>query len=135
MAGPISVSNEQWVHRIQSFNVSGRDDAFRHGIRARDGKCVISGIINRAAPYRWTYFEAAHIFPLEKENSWIQWGYSRWITDMDDTVGVSKINSCQNGMLLCRDIHGAFDQYLLSVNPDVSHFVYYMCYYMCYCTD
>lgn len=30
---------------IQSFNVSGRDgDAFRDGARARDVKCVISGV-------------------------------------------------------------------------------------------
>ena len=119
------------MQRIQPFNVSGRDDAFREGIRARDGKCVISGVVNLRAPYRWTSFEAARIFPLEKENLWIQWGYSRWITDMDDTVGLSKINSCQNGFLLSRNVYGEFNQYLLSVNPDVSHFVYYTC----YCTD
>ena len=126
MAGQISVSNEQWVQRIQSFNVSGRDhafredDAFREGIRARDGKCVISGVVNRMAPYNWSRWEAAHIFPLEKENLWIHWGYGRWITDMGDTVGVSKINSCQNGFLLQANIHRDFDHYLLSVNPDVS---------------
>jgi hypothetical protein len=39
---------------------------------------------------------------------------------MDDTVGVSKINSLQNGFVLRRDVYGLFDQYLLSVNPDVS---------------
>ena len=100
--------------------MSGRDDAFREGIRARDGKCVISGTINRAAPYRWARFEAAHIFPLEKEYLWNQWNYGRWVTDMDDTVGLSKINSCQNGFLLRADVHQAFDQYLVSVNPDVS---------------
>ena len=93
---------------------------FKEGIRARDGKCVISGLVNRMAPYRWTRFEAAHIFPLEKENLWIEWGYGRWITDIDDMVGNSKINSCQNGFLLSRNVHGAFDQYLVSVNPDVS---------------
>jgi hypothetical protein len=75
-------------------------------------------VVNIRAPDRWTGFEAAHIFPLEKENLWIQWGYSRWITDMDDTVGLSKINSCQNGFLLSRNVHGDFDQYLLSVSPD-----------------
>jgi len=32
---------------------------------------------------------------------------------------MSKINSLQNGMLIQRDIHSAFDQYLISVNPDV----------------
>ena len=101
--------------------MSGRDGAFREGIRARDGKCVISGVVNRSAPYRWSKYEAAHIFPLEKESLWMEWNYSRWITDMDDTVGVSKINSCQNGFLLQATIHQNFNQYLLSVNPDVSY--------------
>ncbi|KAI5809503.1 HNH endonuclease-domain-containing protein [Peziza echinospora] len=117
--GDIRVSDELWVHRVQSFNVSGRlEDAFRTGIRNRDGRCVITGIVNRMAPYSWSLFEAAHIFPLGAQNLWIQWNYARWVTDMDDTVGVSKINSCQNGMLLRKDIHGEFDQYLVSVNPD-----------------
>jgi len=108
------------VQRIQSFNVSGREDAFRDGVRARDGRCVISGVVNRRAPLRWTSFTAAHIFPLEKENLWIQWNYGRWITDMDGTIGVSKINSVQNGFLLREHVHSLFDQYLVSVNPDVS---------------
>jgi hypothetical protein len=68
----------------------------------------------------WAGFEVAHIFPLEKESHWIQYNYGRWITDMDDTVGASKINSLQNGFVLREDIHTLFDQYLLSVNPDVS---------------
>ncbi|KAA8903168.1 HNH endonuclease-domain-containing protein [Sphaerosporella brunnea] len=116
---PIEVNNEPWVHRLITHSVSGREDAFRHGIRARDGKCVISGVVNRGA-YRgnWSGFEAAHIFPLESESYWIEKGYSRWITDMDNTNGVSKIHSLQNGFLLRGDIHQDFDQYLLSVNPD-----------------
>ncbi|RPB20276.1 hypothetical protein L211DRAFT_792630, partial [Terfezia boudieri ATCC MYA-4762] len=39
----------RWIHRIQSFNVSGRHNALKDGIRALDGKCVISG----AAPFDW----------------------------------------------------------------------------------
>ena len=38
---------------------------------------------------------------------------------MDDTNGVSKMNSLQNGMLLQSNIHQDFDQYVVSVNPDV----------------
>ena len=49
--GPIQVTNEPWVHRIISHNVSGRDSSFRDGIRARDGKCVVIGVVNRMAPY------------------------------------------------------------------------------------
>ena len=100
--------------------MSDREDAFQNGIRARDGKCVISGVVNRGAPYRWTSWEAAHIFPLGKESLWIEYGYGGWITDMDDTVGASKINSLQNGFLLRQHIHSQFNQYLISVNPDVS---------------
>ncbi|KAF8418982.1 hypothetical protein EV426DRAFT_638433 [Tirmania nivea] len=116
---PIIVNNEPWVQRLISFNVSGREDVFKIGIHARDGRCVISSVVNRAA-YRgeWTRFEAAHIFPLEKEDLWREWGFSRWITDMDDATGVTKINSLQNGMLIRRDIHNSFDQYLISINPD-----------------
>lgn len=118
--GEIKVSDEPWVHRIISYNVSGRENPFRDGIRARDGRCVISGVVNRSAPYRWTSWEAAHIFPLEKESLWIQFNYGRWVTDMDDTVGVSKIDSLQNGFLLREHIHSQFGQYLISVNLDVS---------------
>jgi len=118
--GGIQVPDEQWVHRITSHNVSGLEDAFGEGIRTQDCRCVISGVVNRRAPYRWTTFEVAHIFPLEKESLWINWGYRRWITDMDNTVDHSKINSLQNGFLLREDIHSLFDQYLISINPDVS---------------
>ncbi|KAF8416257.1 HNH endonuclease-domain-containing protein [Tirmania nivea] len=107
MIGDIKVSDEQWLHRIISHNVTGSR-----------WRCVISGVVNRSAPYRWHGFEEAHIFPLGKEDYWNQWGYSRWITDMDDNVGMSKINSTQNGVLLRSDVHQLFDQYLLSVNPD-----------------
>jgi hypothetical protein len=81
---------------------------------------VISGVVNPWAPDMWTSFEAAHIFPLEKEDYWRRFNYGRWITDMDDTIGISKINSIQNGFLLSSNVHQYFDQYLVSVNPDVS---------------
>ncbi|KAI5799405.1 hypothetical protein FPQ18DRAFT_365613 [Pyronema domesticum] len=72
----IQVSDEPWVHRITSHSVSGREDAFRDGIRARDNKCVISGRVHRN-PHIWTSFEAAHVFPLEKESLWIQFNYGQ----------------------------------------------------------
>ncbi|KAI5844624.1 hypothetical protein DFP73DRAFT_578713 [Morchella snyderi] len=100
----IRVSDEPWVQRIIKFNVSGREDRFREGIRARDGNSYL---------------------PLEKENLWIEWGFGQCITDMDDTTGLSKINSWQNGLLFSRSVHGEFNQYLLSVNPDVSCGVWY----------
>ena len=39
---------------------------------------------------------------------------------MDGTIGVSKINSVQNGFLPRENVHSLFDQFLVSVNPDVS---------------
>lgn len=41
------------------------------------------------------------------------------LLEMPPPVGVSKINSCQNGLLLRADVHREFDQYLVSINPDV----------------
>lgn len=117
--GRIEVNNEPWVHRIITHSISGRDLAFRDGIRARDGRCVISGVVNARAPFDiWSGFEAAYIFPFESESYWAERNYGRWIRDV--TPGVAKINSPQNGFLLRRDIHTDFDNYLVSVNPDVS---------------
>lgn len=39
---------------------------------------------------------------------------------MDDAVGISKINSVQNGLLMDCSLHSLFDQYLFSIDPDVS---------------
>ena len=60
-----------------------------------------------------TYFSA-------KESLWIEYGYGGRITDMEDTVGASKINPLQNGFLLRQHIHSQFNQYLRLVNPGVS---------------
>ncbi len=114
---------------IISHSISGREDSFRDGIRARDGKCVMSGIINRrSSRNNWSGFKAAHIFPLEKESIWVEANFDRWITDMDDMTGVTRINLCQNGVLLYGGIHTDFDNYLISVNPDVSKLlqIYYL---------
>ena len=77
----------------------------------------------------WSSFEAAHIFPLESESYWIHEGYGQWITDMDGTTENSKTHSLQNGFLLRSHIHNCFDQYLLSVNPDVSR-ISQTCYFI-----
>ncbi|KAK9237153.1 HNH endonuclease [Lipomyces kononenkoae] len=117
--GTIELTNEPWVQRILSHSVSGREDSLRDGLRVRDGKCVLSGFPNLNADIGdWSPFEGAHIFPLEKEGIWIKHNFGRWITDIDYTNGVSKINSCQNGLLIRRDLHTMFDNYLISVNPD-----------------
>ena len=72
-------------------------DRFRTGIRVHTS--VIPGIVDVNAPYDWSMYEAAHIFPLEKE-SVDRVGFRKCITDMEGFVGASKMNSCQNGLLL-----------------------------------
>jgi hypothetical protein len=114
------VNNEPWVARLITHSVSGRDNQFRDGVRARDRKCVISGRPNNLIHVNmWPAFQAAHVFPLGSENIWSEFNYGRWITNMDDAVDVSKINSTRNGLLMDASLHNLFNQYLFSVNPDV----------------
>ncbi|OJD15667.1 hypothetical protein AJ78_04085 [Emergomyces pasteurianus Ep9510] len=115
----LKVTDEHWVARLHSHSVSGREDRFRDGVRARDGRCVISGQVNPGAQWGdWAGLEAAHVFPLEKESLWIQFNYGRWITNMDHAAGVSRINSIQNGLLMAGHLHTRSEQYLFSINPD-----------------
>lgn len=119
------MTKEPWFARLNTTrSVSGQEDQFEHGVRARDERCVISGQVISGGPQcgDWAGLEAAHVFPLEKESFCVESNYGRWITDMDDAVGVSKINSIQNGLLMSRTLHTRFDQYLFSVNPDVSKY-------------
>lgn len=119
--GSIGLTGNEWLPRLLTYAMSSQEDPFRTGVRERDRKCVVSGEVNDAADFDiWDGYEAVHIFPLHYENLWREFGYSRWITSMDDTIGVSKINSPQNGLLLRADLHKRFDQYLFSINPDVS---------------
>ena len=46
---PITVSDELWLARLISYVISGREDAFWDGVRARDMKCVITGVRKRIA--------------------------------------------------------------------------------------
>lgn len=68
----------------------------------------------------WDGYDAAHIFPLHCEDLWNQLGYGHWITNMNETNGISKINSSQNGLLMSSNLHKRFDQYLFSINPNAS---------------
>ncbi|KAK9364942.1 hypothetical protein V1509DRAFT_634674, partial [Lipomyces kononenkoae] len=66
--------------RILSHTVSGRDENFRKRVRARDGKCVITGVANpqwRVDEDNWSIYHAAHIFPLSGEERFIANGFSR----------------------------------------------------------
>jgi hypothetical protein len=68
---------------------------------------------------RWYGFEAAHIFPIAHEGHWKEHNYGRWITIPPANNMGGTINSIQNGILLDCTMHQLFDQYVLSINPDV----------------
>jgi len=120
----IQVSNEPWIPRSVSYQISSREDNFCHEIRFRDRKCVISGVSVPEIHIKannWAIFEAAYIFPLQHESHWVQYNYGRWMTDMHYATGSSRINSIKNGFLLREPVHTMFDRYLISVNPDDGH--------------
>lgn len=66
-------------------------------------------------------FNVGHIFPLAREQTWIDQNMSRWITDTENpqVQGETKIHSAQNGLLMKADIHALFDGYGVAVNVDV----------------
>ncbi|GIJ98715.1 hypothetical protein Aspvir_000835 [Aspergillus viridinutans] len=126
--GDIKLTDETPVLRTCSRSQSGQETSFTAGVRARDRRCVLSGLVNVAPDLDdWTGFEAAHIFPLEKEDIWNEENFSRWITKA--TTGYSTpINSIQNGILLTAAMHDAFLKYLVSVNPDDAYKIIYFGY-------
>jgi hypothetical protein len=109
------------VRRLPSHSISGREVESKKGVRARDGKCVFTGIVNpRAHLNNWAGWEACHIFPLEKESFWVENNFDRWITNTHSGNHSAPIHSIQNGFLLTSHLHQLFDDYSISVNPDVS---------------
>jgi len=81
---------------------------------------VISGEEADGADYDdWAGFEAAHIFPLAREDIWKECNFGNWITIPPAKEKAGAINSVQNGMLLTSTLHQRFDTYAFSVNPDV----------------
>lgn len=118
--GSITVSDEPWLVRTISLQSGTHVATFRNAVRERDRRCVITGRRARGADRgNWAGFEAAHIFPLAYEGHWRDHNYGRWITIPPATESAGSINSVQNGLLLRSDIRSLFDNYLLSINPDV----------------
>jgi len=117
ITGTVTVNDEPWLVRTLSVASGTRVAEFREACRQRDRGCVITG--ERAVSVRdsWAGFEAAHIFPLAYESYWIQQNFGRWISIHPRTGG--SINSVQNGILLDSTIHSLFDNYDVSINPDV----------------
>ncbi|KAK9312030.1 HNH endonuclease-domain-containing protein [Lipomyces starkeyi] len=116
--GRIFMTDEPCALRTLSHTRTGRDEEFGKAVRERDGRCVITGVINPDADIDdWPGFEAAHIFPLSKEDNFIHQGLSRWITNRTGTRDTG-INSCQNGLLMRAQIHQHFDGFRFSINVD-----------------
>ena len=114
--GPFAITDEPVLIRTKSLCTGTRLKQFCHDVRERDGGCVITGQIALGVR-KWKVFQAAHIFPLAYESHWKSHNYGRWITM--PAVNGETINSKQNGLLLRADIHQLFDDYSLSINPDV----------------
>ena len=112
------VNNETPLVRTISQQTGTRLRKFRDEVRQRDGGCIMTGIVSSEGYHdQWTVFDAAHIFPLAYEGYWREHNFSRWITI--PSANGDSINSKQNGILLRKDIHSLFDNYSLSINPDV----------------
>ncbi|KAF4761454.1 hypothetical protein HAV15_007750 [Penicillium sp. str.  len=113
--GEVKLARDTCVRRIYSRSRSPREDSFRDCVRARDGKCVLTGVGNQFASLDdWAGFEAAHIFPLGQQELWNLGGFSHFIT----RPGRNPVNSVQNGLLLAAQMHQLFDGFVVSVNPD-----------------
>ena len=108
------------LSRALSLQTGTRVQAFRNDVRLRDRRCVITGE-EYLDDDNWRGFKAAHIFPLAYEEYWVKHNYGRWISPPPDREQIKggTINSVQNGLLLCTDIHELFDFYDFSINPDV----------------
>lgn len=116
LLGDIHVTDEPWVPRLTSPAASGRESAFTRDVRARDGKCVISGAPNVMAEAGfWAGFQAAHVFSRECAGLWNQNDYRRWMRG-------STVDSARNGLLMFSHLHALYEQYLFSINPDVSEY-------------
>ena len=109
-----------------------QSEKFRHRVRERDRRCVITG----EQSTQFLGLQAAHIFPLAHLDmvlghrlherpiyanpslQWRLWSWQQHITD-DAYDCETGIHSVQNGILLDLTAHAYFDKYMLAINPDV----------------
>ncbi|EPE02613.1 hypothetical protein F503_06589 [Ophiostoma piceae UAMH 11346] len=123
-ADEVCVADEPVYTRAASITTGIRTKSFTDAVRARDGGCVVSKVMNPDIEIgEWLRFQAAHIFPLAYESQWKDGNYDRWIT-IDPPQG-GKINSVQNGILLRSDVHLEWDTYRVSINPDNGYKIIY----------
>jgi hypothetical protein len=117
--------------------VSSQETDFIGRVCKRDIRCCLTGKevpFDVQTKFNFFGFEVAQIFPLSASNEVrdlilsligslklrkFYYRFSRYITDPD--VGEDdKMNSIQQGFLVCSDLRGRFDNYEVGVDPDVS---------------
>lgn len=67
------------------------------------------------------FLETCHIFPTSRLSEWNIYNYRRYITDPGSAISIGKsgLYSVQNGLLLGPEVHLAFDEFEIGVDPDV----------------
>ncbi|KAJ5899924.1 hypothetical protein N7495_004668 [Penicillium taxi] len=128
----IKLTDEVRDRRIPSRNNTGATPhvvAFCTAVRKRDKMCVLSGRVNTSAnrppaKQNWARYQAAHIFPLARSSYWRENNFNRYITNLSGGAHRAYINSVQNGLCMRSDLHTAFDNNDISINPDDSYKIY-----------
>lgn len=115
--GSFTYSEERWLPRTYDIEIETQHELFTTAVRERDGGCVITGQPVETREFGlWVGFDAVHIFPPSFPQQWIDYGFDTSVTpsDSDDSI-----NSAQNGILLTRQMRALFEDYIISINPDV----------------
>ncbi|KAK9334433.1 hypothetical protein LIPSTDRAFT_253502 [Lipomyces starkeyi NRRL Y-11557] len=120
--GNIDVTDAPYYKRtssaMSSLSASGRVRSFPAAVRDRDRRCVITGVSltqRELLLQRWTGYDAAHVFPVALESMFRNYNFGELVV-LDERDG--SVNSPQNGLLLRKDVHGRFNQYEISINPN-----------------
>ncbi|PWN88803.1 hypothetical protein FA10DRAFT_268942 [Acaromyces ingoldii] len=101
---------------------SSKSITFADRIRARDRKCLITGLttIHRS----WTRLHAAHIFARAHLDRWRTLGFDDLVDDTGRQLGDAKIDSVQSGLLLRADLHAAFNAHEFAVDVDNDYAIF-----------
>jgi len=115
--GSVNLSTELWLPRTSDATTETQNEPFRTAVRERDGGCVITGQPAENGRFGfWQGFKAVHIFPPSLEQYWSDYNFTAWITP---TGSDDPINSVHNGILLDSQMCNLFENYIISINPDV----------------